>query len=86
MSHQRRKPRYHWCAVYDPSPRRRLDPSQVLVHAPDGGLSVDSIASGEQVRAIATSRLGRLRGLLSSQALAHLDRALLIALDLPGQS
>ena len=67
-------------------PRRRLYPSQVLLHAPDGGLGVDSVALGEQVRTLAKSRLGRQRGLLSPQALTQLDRALLIALDLPGQS
>jgi mRNA interferase MazF len=65
---------------------RRLYPSQVLLHAPDGGLTADSVALGEQVRALAKSRLGRQRGMLSAEALAALDRALLIALDLPGQS
>jgi len=63
---------------------RRLYPSQVLLHAPDGGLDVDSVALGEQVRALTTSRLGRRRGQLSPAALSQLDRALLIALDLPG--
>jgi len=72
------------CTTYRPG--RRLYPSQVLLHAPDGGLDVDSIALGEQVRALAKSRLGRQRGLLSPPALAQLDRALLIALDLPGQT
>ena len=62
----------------------RLYPSQVLLHAPEGGLDVDSVALGEQVRALATSRLGRRRGQLSAPALTQLDRALLIALDLPG--
>jgi mRNA interferase MazF len=63
---------------------RRVYPSQVLFRAPEGGLDVDSVALGEQVRAIATSRLGRRRGQLSPQALETLERALLIALDLPG--
>ena len=72
------------CTTYRPG--RRLYPSQVLLHAPDGGLDVDSVALGEQVRTLAKSRLGRQRGLLSPQALTQLDRALLIALDLPGQS
>jgi mRNA interferase MazF len=72
------------CTTYRPG--RRLYPSHVLIHAPDGGLDIDSIALGEQVRALAKSRLGRQRGILSPQALAQLDRALLIALDLPGQS
>ena len=64
---------------------RRLYPSQVLLHAPEGGLDVDSIVLGEQVRALAKSRLGRPRGMLSPQALSQLDGTLLIALDLPGQ-
>jgi mRNA interferase MazF len=72
------------CTTYRPG--RHLYPSQVLLHAPDGDLNVDSVALGEQVRALAKSRLGRQRGLLSPQALAQLDRALLIALDVPGQS
>jgi mRNA interferase MazF len=72
------------CTTYRPG--RRLYPSHVLLHAPDGGLDVDSLALGEQVRALAKSRLRRHRGLLSPQSVAQLDRALLIALDLPGQS
>jgi mRNA interferase MazF len=64
---------------------RRLYPSQVLLHAHDGGLDVDSVALGEQVRVLAKSRLRHRRGMLSPQALAQLERALLIALDLPGQ-
>lgn len=70
------------CTTYRPG--RRVYPSQVLFRAPEGGLDVDSIALGEQVRAIATSRLGRRRGQLSPQALETLESALLIALDLPG--
>jgi mRNA interferase MazF len=63
---------------------RRLYPSQVLLHALDGGLDVDAVALGEQVGVLATSRLGCWRGQLSSTALTQLDRALLIALNLPG--
>src|SRR5436309_1685263 len=61
---------------------RRIYPSQVLVHAPDGGLAVDSVALCEQVRALAQSRLTRLRGALSDSAMEQVDRALRIALDL----
>ena len=71
------------CTTYRPG--RRLYPSQILLRAPDGGLTADSVALGEQLRALAKSRLGRQRGMLSAEALAALDRALLIALDLPGQ-
>ncbi len=63
---------------------RRLYPSQIVFRAPDGGLDVDSVALGEQVRALATSRLSRRRGQLSPEALRQIERALLIALDLPG--
>ena len=70
------------CTTYRPG--RPLYPSQVLLRAPEGGLAVDSVGLGEQVRALASSRLGRRRGQLSPQALTQLDRALLIALDLPG--
>ena len=66
-------------------PERRLYPSQVLLRAPEGGLTADSIALGEQVRAVAKTRLVRQLGSLSSESLRLLDRALLIALDLPGQ-
>jgi len=72
------------CTTYRPG--QRIYPSQMVIHAPDGGLSVDSVALGEQVRALAKTRLGRLRGVLSSLTLAQLDQALLIALDLPGQT
>ncbi len=71
------------CTTYRPG--RLVYPSQVFLHTPDGGLDVDSVALGEQLRALAKSRLGQLRGMLSAQAMAQLDRALLIALDLPGQ-
>ena len=62
---------------------RRVYPSQVLLSTPEGGLRTDSVALGEQVRAISRRRLGRRRGSLSEEAAAMLDRALLIALDLP---
>lgn len=62
-----------------------MDPSQVLLQAPDGGLDVDSTALEEQVRTLAKSRLGPRRGMRSPQAMAQLRRVLLIALDLPGQ-
>jgi mRNA interferase MazF len=71
------------CTTYRPG--RRIYPSQVIVRAPEGGLAVDSVALGEQVRPLAKSRFQRLRGSLSRGTLARLERALLIALDLPGQ-
>jgi mRNA interferase MazF len=64
---------------------RRIYPSQVLIAAPDGGLRRDSIALGEQLRAITRDRLGERWGSLGASVMGRLDRALLIALDLPGQ-
>ena len=63
---------------------QRIYPSQTLLHSPDGGLSVDSIAMGEQVRVLSQSRLLRRLGMLSTIAIAELDQVLLIAFDLPG--
>lgn len=63
---------------------RRPYPSRVTLRAPEGGLDVDSVALCEQVRVLAKSRLLRQRGSLSPRAVAQVDRALLIALDLPG--
>ncbi len=64
-------------------PGRHVYPSQVLLKAPDGGLRRDSIALGEQIRAIAKSRLGERWGSLSLERLHEIDQALLITLDLP---
>jgi mRNA interferase MazF len=64
---------------------RKVYPSQVLVTAPEGGLRCDSIALGEQLRAITRDRMSAKWGSLKPRSLARLDRALLIALDLPGQ-
>ncbi len=61
---------------------RRLYPSHVVVHAPEGGLRKDSVALGEQVRAIAKSRLATFRGALSMTSMKKVERSLLISLDL----
>jgi mRNA interferase MazF len=65
-------------------PERRVYPSQIVLRAPDGGLRADSIALGEQVRAIAKTRLRSRWGTLSPEALRKLERALAVTLDLPG--
>ena len=62
---------------------RRVYPSQVVLPAGEGGLTVDSVALCEQVRAISKRRLQRRRGTLSSPALDLIEQALRIALDLP---
>jgi mRNA interferase MazF len=64
---------------------RRLYPSQVPLHAADGGLRADSVALAEQVRAISKVRLTDRWGMLGADSLRRLERALAIALDVPGQ-
>ncbi len=71
------------CTTYRPD--RRIYRSQILITAPDGGLDRDTVALGEQMRALSKTRLLRLRGVLSDEAMAQLNMALLITLDLPGQ-
>lgn len=66
-------------------PGRRVFPTQALIRVPDGGLRVDSVALGEQVRVLSKRRLLRRRGVLSPEALARVEWALLVAMDLPGQ-
>ena len=61
---------------------RPVYPNQALLHAPDGGLSRDSVALCEQVRVLAKPRLVRFRGTLSPAAMRRVDLALAIALDL----
>lgn len=61
---------------------KRSYPNNVVIEKGDGGLSADSVALGGQVRAIAKSRLLRLRGSLSTSALQAVNRALRITLDL----
>jgi mRNA interferase MazF len=68
------------CTTYREN--RRVYPTQVLVIAPDGGLSNDSILMADQVRVLAKSRLLTLRGKLNSTTLGQLNQALVIALDL----
>lgn len=64
---------------------KRIFPSQVLIQAPDGGLERDSIVKADQVRVLAKTRLLRMLGKLSEAKIAQLNRALLMAFDLPGQ-
>lgn len=71
------------CTTYHAG--RRVYPSQVLLQAQEGGLRVDSLVLGEQVRAIAKTRLRTKWGSLSTDALRRIDRALAITLDLLGQ-
>ena len=60
----------------------RTYPTDVLVRAPEGGLSVDSVALATQIRTIAKTRLSRHRGELNSISAAAIDDAIRLALDL----
>lgn len=71
------------CTTYQTA--KRVYPTQVLIQSPDGGLTNDSIAMADQVRVLSKTRLLRLRGMLSDEAMLLLNQTLLIALDLPGQ-
>lgn len=61
---------------------KRSYPSNVVIPRGEGGLTVDSVALGGQVRAIAKTRLGPLRGALSPLMMQAVDRALRVTLDL----
>ena len=61
---------------------KRQYPNNVALGKGDGGLSVDSVALGGQVRAISKKRLLRQRGTLSSETMQTVSRALRITLDL----
>ena len=61
----------------------RVYPSQIEIRAGDGGLRKESVAMGEQVRAISKTRLTKQLGHLPGPVMAKLNAALKIALDLP---
>jgi len=63
--------------------RLRLLPSHVEIKMGEGGLTVDSVALCEQVRAISTTRLTKALGHLSATTISQVNDALKIALDLP---
>jgi mRNA interferase MazF len=69
------------CTTYRPG--KRIYVTQVLISAPEGGLSADSIALAEQVRILSKSRFGDYRGSLSSEIMEQISTALALALDLP---
>ena len=64
---------------------RRVYQSEVLVEAGEGGLTAQTVVLGEQVRVMNKTRLVRFRGVVSGRVMQEIERALLIAMDLPGQ-
>jgi mRNA interferase MazF len=71
------------CTSYRPG--KRVYVTQVLIYAPEGGLSADSIALAEQVRILSKSRFGEYRGSLSIASMSKISTALALAMDLPTQ-
>jgi len=61
---------------------KRLYPNNMVLKRGDGGLSVDSVALGGQVRTISKTRLQKKRGVLSTKSMQSINRALRITLDL----
>ncbi len=61
---------------------KRDYPNNVTIPKGEGGLNVDSVALGGQVRAISKSRLLQFCGTLSATTMQAVDQALRITLDL----
>ena len=61
---------------------RRIYPFQVLLAAAESGLSIDSKAQAEQVRAIAVERVGAVVGTVPPLTMLALDEALRLHLAL----
>ena len=60
----------------------RSGPTSVLVHAPEGGLAVDSIVLLNQIRTVDKRRLGKRLGALRSETMKQVDQAIMISLAL----
>ncbi len=59
-----------------------LYPTEVLVRAPEGGLTTDSVALLNQIRSVDKGRLVRRLGVLKTKTMTEIDRALLLSLGL----
>jgi mRNA interferase MazF len=59
-----------------------LYPTEVLVRAPEGGLTVDSVVLLNQIRSVDKGRLVRRLGVLKAETMKEIDRALLLSLGL----
>ena len=60
----------------------RRGPTGVLVHAPEGGLTVDSVILLNQIRTIDRRSLVKRLGVLRSTTMKQVDQAILISLAL----
>ena len=57
-------------------------PTEVLVRAPEGGLTADSAVLLNQIRSVDKGRLVRRLGVLKAETMKEIDRALLLSLGL----
>lgn len=62
--------------------RYPLYPTEVIVQAPEGGLSIDSVVLLNQIRSIDRQRLIRWLGTIHPDTMEQVDRALQISLGL----
>ena len=60
----------------------RLYPTEILVKAPEGGLTVDSVVLLNQIRSIDKLRLLKRLGALKQGTMARVDRSLMISVGL----
>lgn len=60
----------------------RHGPTTVLVKAPEGGLTLDSVVLLNQIRTIDKRRLGKRLGVLRSATMRQVDQAIMISLAL----
>ncbi len=60
----------------------KVFPFQVLLHAADTGLGLDSKAQAEQVRSVDVERVGSLIGVVPLGLISHIDEALRLHLAL----
>ena len=57
-------------------------PTEVLVKAPEGGLTTNSVILLNQVRTVDKQRLDRRMGMVNPKTMERIDRAILLSLDL----
>ncbi len=60
----------------------RRFPFQVFISAPEGGIEVDSIIQLNQIRTVDKQRLTRRLGVVSSETMILVERAILISLGI----
>ena len=69
-------------AAITSQPRDPLRPTNILVKAPEGGLSSDSVVLLNQVRSIDKQRLSKRLGILKPETIQQVDRAIQISFGL----